>query len=53
MNELHFRGYFFTTALRHCLLLKASGSMAISPWLSFSGKIQTFLLLPPAPVRSF
>ena len=46
-NELHFRGKFFATALRHCLLLKASCSVTISPWLSFSRKIQTFLLLPP------
>ena len=45
MNERHFRGYFFATALRHCLLLEASGSMTISTWLSFSGEIQTFLLL--------
>ena len=29
MNEPHFRGIFFATALRHCLLLKASGSMTI------------------------
>ena len=49
MNEPHLRGNFFVTALRHCLLLKASGSMTISPWLSFSGKIQTFLLLLPLP----
>ena len=45
MNESHFRDYFFATALRHCLLLKTSGFMTIYPGLSFSGKIQTFLLL--------
>ena len=26
MNEPHFRGNIFATALRHCLLLKTSGS---------------------------
>ena len=46
MNEPHFRGKVLATALRHCLLLKARGSMTISPWLSFSRKIQTFFLLP-------
>ena len=35
MNEPHFRGKVFATVPRHCLLLKASCFMTMSPWKVF------------------